>query len=365
MNTQEMVYRLALNAIKGIGPVKAKKIIDYLGDSSRFFQVGRKFLKHELALSDAVIDEVLAFRSFSIWEKEVDILSQNGVQILCHDTSNYPELLKQCADSPAVLFVQGDPQFLQRTCIAVIGTRHHTEYGKRRADEFIQELAEHPLCIISGLAFGIDGIAHRAALRNGLPTFGVLAHGLRDLYPPAHRALSRDMQAQGGLISEYSYFTKANREYFPARNRIVAGMCSATIIIETDIRGGSMITAELAYSYNREVFCFPGRSDDRKSAGCNHLIKNLKAQLITSADDVVEALGWKEKPKKLIQRSLFNDFTDDEQAVLKQLQLNAPLHYDVLSAHCSMHTSTLSNTLLQLELKGMVLMKPGKLIDLV
>lgn len=365
MKTQELIYRLALHAIKGIGPIRAKRIIDQLGDTSLVFSSSKKFLKHEMGLSDQLIAEILGYHQFNACEQELRILQNQHIKVLCHDAPNYPSLLKQCADAPALLYLNGKEEALQQPCIAVIGTRHHSDYGRRLCEDFISELSAHKVTMVSGLAFGIDGIAHRAALKQQLPTYGVLAHGLKELYPPSHSALSKEMQAQGGLLTEYSFFTKASREYFPARNRIVAGMCSATVIIETDIRGGSMITADLAYSYNREVFCFPGRADDRKSAGCNYLIKNLKAQLITSANDVIEALGWKEKPRKNIQRSLFVDFNVDERSVVDQLQQSTPLHYDELCLRSGLHTSHLSNVLLHLELQGIVEIKPGKMVGLV
>ncbi len=196
----------------------------------------------------------------------------------------------------------------------MVGTRNNSEYGKAITEKLIKEFSQNDILIISGLAFGIDAIAHKAALKYGLPTVGVVGHGLDTIYPSQNAGLAKEMLKDGGLLTEFKSNTKPDKHNFPSRNRVVAGLCDATIIVESGIKGGSMITAEIAGSYNRDVFAFPGRATDTKSAGCNELIKNNKAVLLTDAAQVFEFLGWEQKvaPKATIQRAMFPELSDDE-----------------------------------------------------
>lgn len=365
MKTKEAFYRLALNAIKGIGPIRFKKIVDTLQDTSLLFSATKKVLLHEFGLPRAVVDELKAFTDFSAIEQELTLIDTHGIQVYFHDDPEYPEKLSMCADAPPIIFYKGQKEALSQTCVSIIGTRKHTDYGKKLCEDVVLALSKYPVTIVSGLAYGIDSIAHQQAVKGGQSTIGVVAHGLKEMYPAGHAGLARQMQQQGGLLSEYFYETPAAKENFPSRNRIVAGMSDATIIIETDRRGGSMITAELAYSYNRDVLCFPGKVTDSKSAGCNYLIKTLKAQMVTSGEDIIHALGLVPKKKNDIQRHLFLHLSEEEQRLVDSLRRAEMLHMDELLVQSTLSTSQLSNAMLSLELQGVIQVKPGKMVCLI
>ena len=265
-----------------------------------------------------------------------------------------------------MLFYKGDANLNASKVIAIIGTRNHTEYGKQVTEKLIRDLVSHEVMIISGLAFGIDAIAHKSALKNNLTTIGVMAHGLNRVYPNEHIPLAKDMIRQGGgLITEFNSFTKPDRHNFPVRNRVVAGMSDAVIVIETGIKGGSMITAELANGYNRDVFAYPGRTTDLRSAGCNLLIRKNKAVLLNSGAELIEEMGWnEEKGRALIrasQRELFIELDGDEKIIVNILQEKDAMHIDEINQTARLNSSSVAAAILSLELKGAVLSKPGKL----
>jgi len=250
---------------------------------------------------------------------------------------------------------------------AVIGTRKNSDYGKQCVVEMMEALAAYEVLILSGLAFGVDTLAHREALKQQLPTIGVLAHGLQTIYPPENRKLAKQMlEENGGLLTEFMSGEQPDKHNFPTRNRIVAGMADVTIVIETDVKGGSMITAELANNYNRDVLAFPGKATDAKSRGCNHLIKTNKAALVTSGQDVLEFMNWlplNEKPK--LQRSLFIELTPDEQTIFDMLNGKEQVHIDEINFNSKLSSSAVASALLTLELQGVVVSFPGKWYKLV
>ena len=249
--------------------------------------------------------------------------------------------------------------------IAVIGTRNHTEYGKQITEKLVADLAELNITVVSGLAYGIDAIGHKAALKNNLPTVGVLAHGLDQVYPPQHTSLAKDMlKHNGGLLTEFRSNTTPDKHNFPTRNRIVAGMSDATIVIETGIKGGSMITAELANSYNKDVFAFPGKVTDSKSAGCNYLIKNNKAVLLTDAKDLIELMGWDEqksqKQNRKVQKELFIELSNEEKIIVDILKEKEASHIDEINLRSGLSSGSVAAAILNLELQNVVLSQPGK-----
>jgi DNA processing protein len=251
--------------------------------------------------------------------------------------------------------------------IAIVGTRNHSEYGKQFTEKLIKEIADYDILIVSGLAFGIDGLAHKSALKNKLATVGVVGHGLDKIYPYEHASLSKEMiRQQGGLLSEFFSGTKPDKHNFPLRNRIVAGMSDATVVIETRIKGGSMITANLANAYNRDVFALPGRVNDSLSTGCNHLIKYNKAILLTDADEMLEILGWKERKKQSAhkQRELFVELSETEKMVVDLLSEKSSVHIDELNATLNLNSSAIASALLNLELQNMITSLPGKMFKL-
>lgn len=364
-NKTERYYKLALSLVNGIGPTKFRKIIEIVGSAEEVFKSNKKYLKKIQGISDSNVVNIKEFELFSKVEKEFEYCEKNRIEILDFSHDNYPNMLRNCVDAPPILFFKGNADFNSRRCISIIGTRSNTEYGRKVCEELVEQLKPYNVNIISGLAYGVDAIAHKKALKSEIPTVAVLAHGLDTIYPPAHANLSKEMIENGGVMTEYFTNTKPDKGNFPTRNRIVAGMSEATIVIETDIRGGSMITAELAYSYNRDVFCVPGRIYDSKSAGNNHLIKSLKGQMITNADDIAISLGWKLSNKKQqVQRQLFINLTNDEQRVYDILKENEQMHLDQIMIQTELSSAQLATCMLSLEMQQIIKVLPGKLLTL-
>lgn len=265
-----------------------------------------------------------------------------------------------------MLYYKGNADLNAARVIAIIGTRTNTEYGKQVTEKLVKELETENVLLVSGLAFGVDGIAHKAALKNNLSTVGVLAHGLDSIYPTQHASLAKEIIKQGGLLTEFTSTTKPDKHNFPTRNRVVAGMSDATIVIETGIKGGSMITAELANGYNRDVFAFPGKTTDIKSAGCNYLIKNNKAMLLTDAQQLIQIMGWEEKKKKPLkqQRELFIRLTDDEKIIVDILKEKETVAIDELNLKSNLSSTAVAAAALSLELQNVIASMPGKMYKL-
>jgi DNA processing protein len=366
MEKQEIFYRLALGQVAGIGAKKQKYLLEHFKSAQEIFNSSPKYLKSLPFLNETSALSIKSFADFSAIEKEMNYNDKNGIAAIFFDDEKYPQRLKNCIDAPVILFYKGQADLNALQAISVIGTRSYTEYGKKVCEEFIADLENSGITVFSGLAYGIDVIAHKACLKHKLPTVGVLAHGLSSIYPPAHSGVAKEMLEHGGLLSEYFSGEKAEKGNFPTRNRIVAGISDATIVIETDLKGGSMITAEIAYSYNRDVFCFPGRTIDTKSAGCNYLIKSLKGQLITSADDVLNIMNWKSTtPKKPSQRQLFIELEPDEDKVYTALKDCNQIHIDELYQKTGMSSTKIASAMLGLEMQGIIKVLPGKMIALV
>ncbi len=365
MTTQELYYRLALCRVNGIGPIKSKKLIGFFGSAKEIFAHKQRALRKSGLCTDIDAAAISTFNDFGSIDQELQYCDKNGIRILDYDDEFYPQRLKACVDSPLLLFFKGQADINPPRILSVIGTRSFSDYGRKICEELIEQLKPFGVLVVSGLAYGIDVIAHKACLKNNMATVGVLAHGLHTVYPYAHKTIAADMLQQGGLLSEYFSKSKPDRGNFPSRNRIVAGMADATVVIETDIRGGSMITADLAFSYNRDVFCFPGRSIDPKSAGCNLLIKKLRAQLVTSAEDIAMELGWKQitRPKP-VQKELFMELNSEEQHIVAALREKATMHVDELLSLTGLNSSQIAMGLLNLEMKDLVRVVPGKMISL-
>ena len=273
-----------------------------------------------------------------------------------------------CYDSPTLLFYKGDADLNASKIISIVGTRTHTDYSKKITDKLIEELSAQNILIVSGMAYGVDAIAHKAAVKNNLPTVGVLGHGLDQIYPPDHSNLAKDMLKNGGgLLTEFRSKTKPDKHNFPTRNRIVAGMSDATIVIESGIKGGSMVTAELANGYNKDVFAFPGKVTDNKSAGCNYLIKSNKAMLLTDAQQLIEIMGWEEKSQKLkvkSQKEIFIELSKDEKIIVDILNEKETVHIDEINLRSGLSSSAIAAAILNLELQNVVNGLPGKLYKL-
>ena len=306
-------------------------------------------------------------------EAEIEYASRNGVKTLCLGGDDYPQRLANCPDAPLVLFYKGTAALNRSRVINMVGTRRCTAYGQDCVRSFVRRLAE--LCpgtlVVSGLAYGIDICAHREALAAGLDTVAVLAHGLDNLYPPRHRDTATQMLTQGGLLTEHFTHTNADKLNFLRRNRIVAGMADATIVVESASHGGALVTARIAGSYSRDVFAFPGRVGDECSEGCNNLIRDNKAALVTSADDFVKAMGWtadaemEHARRQGIERTLFPELTAEEQAAADTLAKDNDLQINTLSARTGTPIGRLTAVMFSLEMKGVVKLMAGGVYHLI
>ncbi|MFL5745882.1 MAG: DNA-processing protein DprA [Niastella sp.] len=364
----DLLYQLALTHVPQIGCVHAKLLIEQFHSAEAIFKASITQLEKTEGIGTVRAQHIKQFRDFAKLEKELDFIEKYKVKPLFLTHLEYPQRLLHCYDSPTMLFYRGNANLNAPRIVAVIGTRINSPYGKQLTENLVQTLAQYNALVVSGLAFGIDAIAHKAALKHHAPTVGVLAHGLDCLYPTEHTNLAKEMiQQGGGLITEFCSDITAEKHHFPIRNRIVAGMCDAVVVVETGTKGGSMITAELANGYNRDVFAYPGRVADAKSAGCNSLIKNNKAILLTNAQELAEALGWNEPPRKnsLPQKELFVNLNAEEQALVAMLSEKKPVHIDELNLKCGLSTSSLVTAVLSLEMQNIVQALPGKMYQLV
>lgn len=362
----ELQYQIALTQVPSIGDVHAKALINQFGSAAAIFSEKKKHLETLEGIGTIRAKSIKEFNAFDKAAEEIEFINKYKIRPLFITDKNYPQRLLNCYDSPAMLYYRGNADLNASKIIAIVGTRNHDEYGKNVTEKFIEALAGENILIVSGLAHGIDSIAHKAALKNNLQTIGVLAHGLDRIYPPQNSSLAKQMLAHGGLLTEFTSYTKPDKQNFPLRNRIVAGISDAIIIAETGIKGGSLITAELGNSYNKDVFAFPGRTTDPKSEGCNFLIKSNKAALLTSADDLLENMGWKQtKPihaKK--QKELFIELTADEKIIVTLLQQHDQIHIDELYVKSKLSSSAVAQALLMLEMQSIVTSLPGKVYKL-
>jgi DNA processing protein len=366
--TTDLLFQLALTEVPNIGCVHAKILTQQFGDAQSIFKAKQSILEKIEGIGIIRAKAIKAFTDFSKAEEEIKFIDKYKIKPLFITDKNYPQRLLNCYDSPTLLFYKGIADLNAKKIIAVIGTRNHTDYAKQVTEKLIKELAEQNITVISGLAFGVDGIAHKSSLKNNWPTIGVLAHGLDQIYPAQHAALAKDMlKHDGGLLTEFRSKSKPDKHNFPTRNRIVAGMSDATIVIETGIKGGSMITAELANGYNKDVFAFPGRVTDIKSEGCNFLIKNNKAMLLTDAQELVEIMGWEEKPQKpkiKSQRELFIELSKEERIIVDILKEKETVTIDEINLRSSLSSSAVAAAILNLELQNVLVSLPGKLYRL-
>ncbi|HEY6063644.1 MAG TPA: DNA-processing protein DprA, partial [Chitinophagaceae bacterium] len=312
---------------------------------------------------------ITSFKDFVKAEEEIKFIEKYTIKPLFITDKDYPKRLLNCYDSPTLLYYKGDAGLNASKIVAIIGTRSHTDYAKQVTEKLVKDLASHHVTIVSGLAFGVDAIAHKAAVKNDLPTIGVLAHGLDQVYPPEHAGLAKDMiKHGGGLLTEFRSNTKPDKHNFPTRNRVVAGMSDATIVIETGVKGGSMITAELANGYNKDVFAIPGKLTDTKSTGCNQLIKNNKAMLLTDAGELIEVMGWQDKKSQKTnsnsQKQLFIDLSANEKIIVEILNEKETAHIDEISIKSGLSSSAVAAAILNLELQNVMVSLPGKLYRL-
>ena len=362
----DLLYQIALTLVPNIGDVHAKALINLYGDAQSIFKAKRKELDAIEGIGMVRAKSIKDFTDFSSSEVEIKFIEKYKITPLFLTDENYPKRLLNCYDSPALLYYRGTADLNTSKIISIVGTRNNSDYGKQVCEKFIDTLHAENILVVSGLAFGIDSIAHKAALKNNLQTVAVLAHGLDRIYPQQNKALAKQITEQGGLLTDFISNTNPDKQNFPKRNRIVAGMCDAVVVIESGKKGGSLITAELGNSYNKDVFAIPGRINDTKSEGCNYLIKNNKAALINSADDFLEMMNWKPilKPSAKKQRELFIELSPDEKIVVDILQLQDGIQIDELYFKSGLSSSAVATALLMLEMQNVVLSMPGKVYKL-
>ena len=363
---KDALYTIALTQVTGIGPIQAKLLIEMFGTAVKIFDTPIRTLASIEGFGMIKAAAIKKFSDFKSIEEEITFCEAYHIKILCLTDAEYPKRLLNCFDAPTVLYYRGNADLNTSRVISIVGTRVNTDYGKQMTEQIVKELTAQNVLIVSGMAFGIDAIAHKAALQNGLPTVGVLAHGLDTIYPSQHTNIAKEMLYNGGLLTEFPRFTKPDKHNFPRRNRIVAGMADGTIVIETAAKGGSMITAELTYDYNRDLFAIPGRITDGKSMGCNKLIQQNKAVIFTTTEQMMEVLGWQQKKitaKK--QRELFVDLTKDEQTIANILQSKELVHIDEIYLTSGLSSSSVAVAMLNLELQNILACLPGKLYRLI
>jgi DNA processing protein len=338
----ELLHQLALTLVPNIGDVQAKILVNHFGDASSVFKAKKSELGKIEGIGEVRAKSIKEFDDFHLAEQELKFIQKYKIKTLFLTDEDYPKRLLNCYDSPTLLFYKGTADLNTSKVLAIVGTRSNTDYGKQFTEKLVKDLSEQSIVIISGLAHGIDAIAHKAALKNGLPTVGVVGHGLDKIYPTENTSLAKDMvKEDGGLLSEFFSGTKPDKHNFPLRNRIVAGLSDATVVVETNIKGGSMITAKLADAYNRDVFAVPGRTNDKASSGCNHLIKYNKAILLTDAQELLEVLGWTEKKKERVkqQKELFIELSAEEKQIIQLLQEKEMVHIDEINLKSGLSSS--------------------------
>lgn len=367
----DLLYQIALTLVPNIGDVHAKALVNRYGDAQSIFKAKKKDLDNMEGIGTVRARSIKDFTDFTSSEEEIKFLEKYKITPLFITDENYPKRLLNCYDSPALLYYRGNADLNTSRIISVVGTRNNSDYGRSVCERFIDDLKAENILIVSGLAFGIDTIAHKAALKHNLQTVAVLAHGLDRIYPPQNKTLAKQITEQGGLLTEFISNTNPDKQNFPKRNRIVAGICDAVIVIESSKKGGSLITAELGNGYNKDVFAIPGRTNDPKSEGCNYLIKNNKAALINSANDFLEMMNWSvrlssglPKPTAKKQRELFIELAPDEKIIVDILQQQDSIQIDELYFKSGLSSSAVATALLMLEMQHVIVSLPGKVYKL-
>jgi DNA processing protein len=367
--SSNLIYQIALSLFPRIGAVNSRRLVAYLGSLNAVFEASPKSLKDIPGLGNGLIRTVIEKREEVLKraEKEIEFIGKYKLKTFFYLDRDYPRRLAQCDDAPVILFQKGDADLNYQKIISVVGTRNATDYGRHVTEELIVGLVESGInvLIVSGLAFGIDITAHKSALKHQLPTLGVVGHGLDKMYPSAHTNLAREMIASGGgVLSDFPSGSKIDPGNFPRRNRIVAGLSDCTIVVESGEKGGALVTADIANSYNRDVFAYPGRTGDPFSKGCNDLIRRNKAALIESAADLIDFMGWEANAQPR-QQVLLIDLSVEEQQIVELLKTNEIITTDITARELNMTVQTINSLMLNLEFKGILKSLPGNRFKLV
>ncbi|MBL7777180.1 MAG: DNA-protecting protein DprA [Chitinophagales bacterium] len=363
-SNNEWLYRIGLTMINGVGPVLAKNLLAYCGSAEKVFTTPKSKLEKVPGIGAERAAKIAGAEALLLAEQELKFVEKHQIQPLFFAATNYPTRLLDCTDAPLLLYYKGNANLNADKVVAIVGTRRATEYGKEQTKRMIAELAAQNVLVLSGLAFGIDTVAHSASVDANLPTVGVLGHGLNTIYPNQNRALAKRMLENGGLLTEYTSTDIMRPENFADRNRVVAGMSDCVVVIESATDGGALITANIAHSYNRDVFALPGRVNDKFSKGCHSLIRTNRAALVESGTDVIEAMNWQTnletKTHKHQQQKLALQLSDEEKLVHNVLSKNDETHIDVLADEAKINSSVLAAILLEMEMNGLINSLPGK-----
>ena len=353
--------QIALTLLPGIGDISGKKFVQYCGSAEAIFKETRKSLEKITGMREASIDAICKPKEYlKRAEEEIAFVENNGIQPLFFLDADYPRRLSQCDDAPMMLYYKGKANLNANRVVAIVGTRNITEYGKENCNQLVEDLKEDNVLIVSGLAYGVDTCAHKASVKHGIPTVGVMGSGMQQIYPAANKKLASDMQEQGGILTECMSGTQPDRENFPRRNRIIAGMADAVVVIESAMKGGSLITADLANSYSRDVFAYPGRVMDIYSQGCNYLIRTNRAHLMESVLNLRYIMRWNSESKTEKQTALFREYTAEEKLIMDCFGSNAVVNLDDIIVKTELPTTKIAALLLNLEFDGVLMALPGK-----
>ncbi|MDO5655373.1 MAG: DNA-processing protein DprA [Flavobacteriaceae bacterium] len=364
MHSDELKYLMALSYVPKLGAKRIRDLMQHFGTAANIWNLTQKEKNAIQGLNKAVSNGIGKEEYLELVDSELNFCNAHQVSVSSLYDDDYPYLLQQCIDAPLILFQRGNMNLKDGKFIAIVGTRKMTSRGKDFIKELIGGFHNQPVSIVSGLAFGVDAQAHLSSIENNLQTIGVLAHGVNQIFPKTNASIGYKMMNNGGILSEFSTFHAPEPENFLRRNRIIAGLCEATIVVESGLAGGAMSTARHANNYNRDVFAVPGRPTDHSAKGCHHLIKNHQAFLLTEAEDVLKFLNISQKKKKNIQKELFVELSEPEQKLYDLLKRKGKLHIDFLALELGMAGYQLMPVLLDLELKNLIEPLPGKYFDL-
>lgn len=367
MNHTNLLYQIALTNLYGIGPKRARILVSKLEQLESVFTAQYKEIQHVTGFNRSLLINMKRDEALIKAEEQLNYVIKHAIQTHFYLDSNYPRRLKQCEDAPLLLYSKGNFDPNPARAVAIVGTRSSTNYGATLCEQLVSSFSGKDIQVVSGMAYGIDIQAHQHSLKNAIETIGVLGHGLDRIYPSIHRRIAENMFYHGGLLTEFPFGTKPDKEHFPMRNRIVAGLTDATIVIESSKKGGSLITARLANDYNRDVFSFPGNIGSVYSEGCNLLIRKQQAHLVLSGDDFLSQMNWtiKETRPIAVQRSCFIELSEMERSICLNLEGKSGEYIDVISSQINMPISALNVHLFHLEMKGMIQTLPGKKYRLV
>lgn len=361
------LQQIALTKIKGVGPKTARNLLAYCGSVEAIFNSEKRELLQIPSIGRATVEAILSNDYLLEAEKELRFIEKHGIDMLWLEDNNYPKRLLHCEDAPMLLYYKGAANLNPERCVSIVGTRNATSYGKQLCEDLVSGFQDQGIQVVSGLAYGIDVHAHRQCLKQHVPTVAVLGHGLDMIYHAVHRETASRMLEQGGLLTEFPSGTTPERNNFPSRNRIIAGLADVTIVVEAARKGGALITAEIANSYHRDVCAFPGRIDQEYSAGCNYLIKTNRAHLIRNTQDLFYLMGWEDsrKQERTMQLQLIPaPMSADQERVYRLIQERQPYYIDDLAQQLAWPISKLAMVLLEMEMNNSIVALPGKMYKL-